>query len=102
MWVLILVSLAVSTVAMTVSKSKIFRPMREKIDEASEFFGNLIGCPYCFAHWVAALFVIVTEVRIEGLQTHDAINAGVTWLAIVAISSFGSGLIFKAFHQMDQ
>lgn len=48
-----LMCLAVACVALTVTRSSLFRGFRNWVRPRSKFFGKLTGCPYCFAHWMS-------------------------------------------------
>lgn len=54
----IVLALAVGSVAYTIALTKITRPVRVWVARhdgaAWAWLGQLIGCPYCLAHWLAA------------------------------------------------
>jgi hypothetical protein len=56
--------LAVSAFVMgssyTISKEKIFEPVRNALGGKDTFFGYLVSCPYCLSHWVAFMVVPLT------------------------------------------
>ena len=54
---LVLISLAVSSMSMTVSQTAMFRPFRLRLYARSRFIGKLVSCPYCLSHWLAFGFV---------------------------------------------
>lgn len=91
----VVVALAVSTVSMTATKAKISRPMRNRISQRSKWFGELFSCPYCFSHW--ASFVAVGVVRPRPVSVGFwPIDLAISALAIVALSAFSCGLIYKS------
>lgn len=45
-------SIAIGVVACTISKSRMFRRVRELTQE-TKFLGGLLRCPYCLSHWLA-------------------------------------------------
>lgn len=49
-------ALANAAFTLTVTKSEIFRPLREAI--LNPWLRKLLSCPYCFSHW-GALFSIL-------------------------------------------
>lgn len=87
-----LLSIAVGAVTMTLSKSKIFLPIREIIKERSEFLGDLINCTYCTSHWIAAAFVILFQ---PSLMDAAFQNFMLCWLLLVALASGTVWFIFK-------
>ena len=38
-------------VAVIVTRSSLFEPLRKKIKSKSAFFGDLVNCPLCFGFW---------------------------------------------------
>lgn len=65
---LIILSMAVASVAWTVTQEEIFREWREKCEDKSKTCGNILQrkffyvftCEYCFSHWVTILILIFT------------------------------------------
>lgn len=97
---IVLLGLATATVSVTVAQSLIFKPFRSwvvqlrpaKPDGEFWFGGGLVTCPYCFGHWVAALFV-------TGMLSYVNVNTWlVSWLAVTAVSAVVSGLIGKLYE----
>ena len=69
---LILLSIAVASVAWTVTQEEIFREPREYCKRRSERglsyveqkFFYVFTCEYCFSHWVTLFFLLVTGFRL--------------------------------------
>ena len=69
---LVILSLAVASIAWTVTQEKIFEEWRDaaknKSEEASNIFVRKFfyvwTCEYCFSHWVTILVLIVTQFRL--------------------------------------
>ncbi|HTH50568.1 MAG TPA: hypothetical protein VL501_01460, partial [Pyrinomonadaceae bacterium] len=69
---LIILSLAVASVAWTVTQEEIFREPREYCEECSKrsknFFARkffyVFTCEYCFSHWVTLFFLVVTGFKL--------------------------------------
>jgi len=65
---LIILSMAVASVAWTVTQEEIFREWREKCEDKSKTCGSILQrkffyvftCEYCFSHWVTILILIFT------------------------------------------
>lgn len=60
----ILLSFVTASIAFTVSDTKLFRPIRDRVKDKNVFFGELLSCGYCFGHWVAFSFVAIYRPRI--------------------------------------
>jgi hypothetical protein len=68
---LVALSLAVASIAWTVTQEEIFREPREVCARRSREGGSLIErkffyvftCEYCFSHWVTLLVILVTGFR---------------------------------------
>lgn len=87
---IIWLGLAVATVATTVCQSKLFKPIRTLIAAHSEFFGELISCPYCFAHWVSVAAVQIAP--------PENIPWVFSWLAVTAIAALTNAAIVALHH----
>ncbi len=63
----IIVALAVASSSVTITRSSVFKPLRDKFD------WKLLHCPYCLSHWIAApfawMFGIVGVFAVIGLST---------------------------------
>ncbi len=59
-WHLLAVSAVVMGIAQTVSKERIFLPLRERLHGKETWLGYLVSCPYCFSHWLAFVLVPLT------------------------------------------
>lgn len=85
-------SLAAGTAAFTITRTKISEPAREAIKKRSEWAGNLVSCPYCTSHWLAAAAVTLMAPKITDRDS-KVLNWGVSWLAVTAGSAVVSGWI---------
>ncbi|HLL53100.1 MAG TPA: hypothetical protein VK447_06105 [Myxococcaceae bacterium] len=54
------VSAVVMGMAQTITKERIFLPLRERCGGKETWFGYLISCPYCASHYLAFLLVPLT------------------------------------------
>lgn len=91
---LIAVSMAISSISMTVAKTKVFAPMRDWVFARNEWLGNLISCPYCLSHWLTFAAVAWYQPKIIESQIvfFDLI---VSIFAIVAIAAIVSGIMTR-------
>ena len=96
---LLLLAIPVASVAWTVTHEEVFREPREYCAERSQRarrlatrkFFYLFTCEYCFSHYVAALFLVLTRFR---LLLDDWRGYLIAFFALVAVanvymSSFG-------------
>lgn len=92
-------SLAIGVMAMTITKTKIFRPVRIWTLDKSEWFGDLISCPYCTSHWLSFVLTAIYSPLLfnSGIGLLDWF---LTSLCVIAGSAVVSGTIFYAFAQM--
>ena len=95
---LILLALPVACIAWTVTHEEVFREPREYCVECSrkgstvfkrKFF-YLFTCEYCFSHYIAALFIILTDFKLLLNDWRGYIIAGfaLVWVANVYMSLF--------------
>ena len=80
----IYLSMIAASVSFTVSETKLFKPLREKLNGKSPFLGSLLSCGYCLGHWVAfALVAIYKPKLIEVWRLLDYFLAAlvIAWLA---------------------
>jgi len=69
---LVILSLAVASIAWTVTQEKIFEEWREAAKKHSEDASNILvrkffyvwTCEYCFSHWVTILVLLITQFRL--------------------------------------
>jgi hypothetical protein len=96
--VLLLLSLAVSCVSWTVTHEEVFREPREFCANRSrncrsllqrKFF-YLFTCEYCFSHYVAALFLILTHFQLlyQGWRGFVLAEFALVWIANASMSGF--------------
>ncbi|WP_309892679.1 hypothetical protein [Archangium sp.] len=54
------VSAVVMGISQTITKERIFAPLRERLGGKETFCGYLVSCPYCTSHYVAFALVPLT------------------------------------------
>jgi hypothetical protein len=57
---LLAVAAVVMGLSQTISKERIFAPLRERLGGKETWFGYLVSCPYCTSHYLAFLLVPLT------------------------------------------
>ena len=93
----LLLALPVASVAWTVTHEEIFREPRDYCARRSEKsksllcrkFFYLFTCEYCFSHWVAATFLIITRYK---LLYDDWRGYLISFFALVYVANFYIGL----------
>jgi hypothetical protein len=95
-WLFVL-ALPVASVAWTVTHEEIFREPRDYCVQKSEKsksllcrkFFYLFTCEYCFSHWVAVVFLIITRYK---LLYDDWRGYLISLFALVFVANFYIGL----------
>ena len=72
LFTLFILSLAVASIAWTVTQEEIFREWREICEEKSKNCRTLLQrkffyvftCEYCFSHWVTLVIIAITQFRL--------------------------------------
>lgn len=57
---LLAVSAVVTGLSHTLTKERIFAPLRERLGGMKTWFGYLVSCPYCASHYIAFVLVPLT------------------------------------------
>lgn len=82
---LLLLALATATIANTVTKASVFRPIRMYARRHFPWLGKLVTCSYCTSHWAAFFLVAFAQARLVVAPTPVAYVA--TAFAVVAIAT---------------
>ena len=59
---LLALSAVVMGIAQTVTRERLFEPLRNRLGGQATWLGYLVSCPYCASHWLAFVLVPVTGV----------------------------------------
>ena len=96
---LFVLSMPVACVAWTVTHEEVFREPREycieKVHKSKTFlqrkFFYLFTCEYCFSHYVAALFLLITKFTLlyTGWRGYLIAGFSMVWIANIYMSLFG-------------
>ncbi len=78
-YTLVLLAIADWLIATTISRARVFRPLRAAVKRRSDYLGEGISCQYCISHWVGFILAAIYQPRllISGF-----------WLVDVAVSAF--------------
>jgi hypothetical protein len=99
---IIIAGLVVGSVSFTISMSSIFLGFREWISPKSHFMEKLIHCPWCLAHWVCGLMLLMTtnilvDVSILPGVAGVLFNGLYTLFAIVGVSGLLHYVLLRAY-----
>jgi len=86
LFTLLLMALAVATIANTVTKASVFMPVRVYMRRNHPWPGKLVTCSYCTSHWAA--FGVVAFVRPHLVSAWAPVAFFVTAFAVVAVATF--------------
>lgn len=85
---------AVAAVTMTVTKAKVFKPLRRAMSKRSTWLGELFQCTYCMSHWISlVLWLLFRPVVVPGSVLQDGL---LTVFSLVCLSSFFMWLIYRS------
>lgn len=83
---LIILALAGSLIAETITEGEIFAPFRAKLEAKAEisptwaFFANLMTCPFCLAHhvifWLFIFWIAADAIFTKPISTSLGVTAG--------------------------
>jgi len=86
---LVVYSLATAAISVTVTKSKLFAGLRGFVNRGKwEWPKDLVGCNYCFSHWVAAAIVFSSPQATWR-------SSFMVWFGVVALASLWSAAIIR-------
>lgn len=93
---LFLLSMCVSTISFTITKSRFFSPLRNWVFMRNERLGKLLRCTYCMSHWVAAFFVILLYIYSPVIMVTSVlfIDAIITIFAIIGLATMITGIMY--------
>ena len=90
---LLALSAVVMGIAQTLTKERLFEPLRERLGGNDTWLGYLVSCPSCASHWLAFLLVPLTgvygvRVRVQwGLLT-TLLDWFLSSMLVVVIAAF--------------
>jgi hypothetical protein len=96
---LFIIAIPIASIVWTVNHEEVFRESREWCQERSKTcrrlferkFFYLFTCEYCFSHYVAAAFLVLTRFKLLYLDWRGYMMAGfaLVWVANFYMSVFG-------------
>ncbi len=88
---ILLISLSVASISYTVTKTKIFLPLRKKTN------WYILQCPYCLSHWISLYFIAISGLKLYNNLFIDII---LFTFSIITLSSIFIGQINKTYEFM--
>jgi hypothetical protein len=97
--VLFILAIPIASIAWTVTHEEVFREPRDWCAHKSKTSRSLVTrklfylftCEYCFSHWVALFFLIITRYKLlfDGWRGYLIAGFSLVWVANVYMSFFG-------------
>jgi hypothetical protein len=112
----VLLAMAVSVISLTVTKTKVFRPLRQWVYSWSKpkpngqsdehgFFGELISCPFCFSFYPTVLLMALYSDKLRLLSNFAGflgiIDYVISYFVVVCLASIFTGWIFRSISQIE-
>ncbi|MCP1714160.1 glucan phosphoethanolaminetransferase (alkaline phosphatase superfamily) [Kerstersia gyiorum] len=92
LWACLVLAVAASSIAITITHTEVFAPLRAWTQKLGHMVGYLFQCFYCMSHWVVFLGILIYRPRIR-LLADLVVSAFFT----LTLSAFVSGIFFKVF-----
>ncbi len=86
-------SLVVGIVSITLTRSHLTKTIRHKMIDLPFMIGELINCPYCVAHWFAAIFALLIS---DTILEWFLVSAG-----IVAVAALFMGIVQRLWFMQE-
>ena len=90
---LLALSAVVMGIAQTMTRERLFEPLRNRLGGHDTWLGYLVSCPYCVSHWLA--FVLVPLTGVYGIRVQvrwGLLTTVLDWflssLLVVVIAAF--------------
>lgn len=100
---LLAVSAVVTGLAHTLTKERIFAPLRKKLGGMETWLGYLISCPYCASHYIAFVLVPITETYAVQVPHEWGILSGLlSWFLSSILVTFIAALFRITFYFVDE
>ncbi|WCU83846.1 DUF1360 domain-containing protein [Pseudomonas aeruginosa] len=96
LWACLVLAVAASSIAITITHTEVFAPLRAWMQNLGHMVGYLFQCFYCMSHWVVFLGILIYQPRILGSGSLFA-DLVVSAFFTLTLSAFVSGIFFKVF-----
>jgi len=99
---IVLLAFVVSPICLTITKTKVFQPMRTFIMSKNKWLGKLFSCPYCLGHWTSFAATAVFRPVAFSCDYFFLIDLAVSAFIMIALSTIISGFVYQAVVSMDE
>lgn len=99
---LVMLSMCISTISLTITKSNAFSFLRQMISERSKKLGALFSCSYCMSHWAAIVFVVLLYAHspLYMVTNNIFIDITITIFAVVSLATIITGAMYFVIKRM--
>ncbi|WP_054179533.1 DUF1360 domain-containing protein [Trabulsiella odontotermitis] len=93
----LMIALASASLAMTITQTELFTTLRAWATRINDLLGHLFSCFYCMSHWMVAGGMLIYHPSLlkSGIGLIDWLT---TAFAVLTITTFINGLLFKVFQ----
>ena len=103
MFKLFAVSAVVMGLAQTLTRERIFAPLRERLGGKDTWLGYLVSCPYCASHWLASAIVPLTGAYyVQAVPDWGVVSAVLTWFLSVILVTVVAAFMRVGFYFVDE
>jgi len=80
-------ALATWVISTTITRARVFRPLRRLVKRHSDYLGEGISCQYCLSHWVGFILAAIYRPRFlnSGIYLVDIIVSAFVIIALNAL-----------------
>jgi hypothetical protein len=97
------VSLVVMGMAHTITRERLFAPLRARAGGHDTWLGYLLSCPYCASHWLAFLLVPLTGAYgIDVAPRWGAASWVLRWLLSAVLVAVLAAFLRVIFYFVDE
>ncbi len=87
----------------TISRERIFEPLRRRLGGKETWTGYLVSCPWCVSHWLAFVLVPVTGLYpIRVAVASGALATVIEWFLASILVTVVAGFLRVLFWLMDE
>jgi hypothetical protein len=96
------VAAVVMGLSQTLTKERIFAPLREWLGGKETFFGYLVSCPYCASHYFAFALVPLTGTYPIEMAVGGGVGAVLSWFLSSILLTVIAAFMRVAFWFVDE
>ncbi|WP_373323054.1 DUF1360 domain-containing protein [Desulforamulus aquiferis] len=92
----VMISMCISTISLTITKNKLFSPLRSLVRKRFNWLGTLLSCPYCISHWLAFFLVILFYHYTPVIMVTDLVflDIIITIFATISLATIITGVMY--------